>query len=179
MPEPTLGQQLRSAREAAGLTREAMSQLLIAQNLGLSVGYVEALEDDCAPTPSVGWMVRIAAALNLPPHTFALAHFRAQWGEDAEAALQEWQNPPPRTMLDSLCAEDRALWSEVVAASGGDADWGLTSHEDGPYYVRVPKSIYQDVRVKAYGETPSEAFKAALDEFPLPEPPRATRPENV
>lgn len=83
-PRLTLGQQLRAAREAKGLSVEELAQKVSVPN-----SWIEVWESETHSLPGVVTSCEIAVALDLPPHTFALAHFRAQWGEDADLALAD------------------------------------------------------------------------------------------
>lgn len=86
MDQRSLGFLLRAAREAKGLSVEELARALNWPAGGFVTAlYLEHFENGAMPPADD--LRRIAAALDLPPHTFALAHFRATWGELAEVAL--------------------------------------------------------------------------------------------
>jgi len=58
----TFGQRLKELRRQAGL-----SQRSLAQEVGVDFSYVSKLENDRLPAPSAETVIRLAAAMHVPP----------------------------------------------------------------------------------------------------------------
>ena len=89
-----VGRRIHEHREQAGLSREA-----VADQAGMSADYLAYLETSSAPNPSPGALIRLAAALGVPPGALS----------GADAQLPPGQGDPgPHPVLEAMTAQECA-----------------------------------------------------------------------
>jgi transcriptional regulator with XRE-family HTH domain len=113
-----MGRRIHEQLQQAGVSREA-----VAEKAGMSEDYLAYLETSSAPGPSPGTLVRLAAALGVPPETLSGADLQLPPGQGG---------PGPHPTLEVMTAKECA----ARLAEGGIGRF-LFLAERGPVAVPV------------------------------------------
>jgi transcriptional regulator with XRE-family HTH domain len=148
-----IGRRIHEQRQQAGLTRE-----VVAERAGMSADYLAYLETSSAPSPSPGTLIRVAAALGLPPGALSGAGLQVAPGQGG---------PGPHPTLEVMTAEQCA----ARLAAGGIGRF-LFLAERGPVAVPVNYAMLgadvvfrTDDRSAATGAVGQQAVSFDVDHF--------------